>query len=106
MRIRGDISPDAFTINTHGADYDKVEVRVRENVRPYEDADSNGYEYDEYLFVLKRKEGLEESVERNLDEWVETGRNLEIDSRASLFVTARADAVDEYTEELIMGGII
>lgn len=112
MRVRGSKSPNAFSIDTYGGDPNKVEVRLYENIKHYEEKREGteetikGYEYDEYLFILDNVENLSETIQNNLDEWLSTGRTLEVDTRASLYVTAKATAIDEYTEELIQGGIL
>lgn len=112
MRVRGSNSPSTFSIETYGGDPNKVEVRLRENIKPYEEKIEGisetiqGYEYDEYLFVLDKTENLSETIQNNLEDWLTTGRTLEIDPRATLYITAKATAIDEYTEELIQGGIL
>lgn len=112
MRVRGSNSPNAFSIEVYGGDPSKVEVRLRENIKAYEEKlegmneTIQGYEYDEYLFILDKTENLSEIIQNNLEDWLTTGRTLEIDSRATLYITAKATAIDEYTEELIQGGIL
>jgi hypothetical protein len=64
------------------------------------------YEYDEYTFVLREKETLQTEIEANMDDWLITGRTLEVDPMATLYVTARVTAIDEYTEELIKEGLL
>lgn len=106
MRVQGDVTPKSFSIDTYGADFDKVEVRVRENVKPCAGEDRGGYEYDEYVFVLDKRDGLAEEIEKNLGDWILTGRNLEINPRATLFLNAKTIAIDEYTEELVEQGVL
>lgn len=112
MRVRGSNSPSAFSIEAYGGDPSKVEVRLRENIKAYEEKVEGtnetiqGYEYDEYLFILDKTENLSEIIQNNFEGWLTTGRTLEIDPRATLYVTAKATAIDEYTEELIQGGIL
>lgn len=112
MRVRGSNSPSAFSIEAYGGNPNKVEVRLRENIKPYEEKIEGtnetiqGYEYDEYLFVLDKTENLSETIQNNLEDWLTTGRTLEIDPRATLYITAKVKAIDEYTEELIQGGIL
>ena len=112
MRVKGDISPNVFSIEPYCGDEGKVEVRLRENIKSYEEKNEitgetiQGFEYDEYLFVLDNRENLSETIQNNLEDWLATGRTLEIDPRATLYVTAKTTAIDEYTEELIQGGIL
>lgn len=66
----------------------------------------SGYEYDEYTFITDNVIGLEKTIEDNLEDWLATGRTLEVAPNATLYVTAQADAVDRYTQELIEGGLL
>ncbi|RDY21450.1 hypothetical protein [Criibacterium bergeronii] len=112
MRVKGDISPNVCSIEPFGGEVGKVEVRLRENIKPYEEKNEetgeviSGFEYDEYLFVLDDTENLSENIQNNFSDWLTTGRTLEIDPRATLYITAKTTAIDEYTEELIQGGIL
>jgi len=42
------------------------------------------FEYDEYTFHLKDREGLKEDIENNLSDWLITGRTLEVNEGASI----------------------
>ena len=42
------------------------------------------YEYDEYTFLLKDKDGLKDEIEANMTDWLITGRTLEINESASI----------------------
>lgn len=42
------------------------------------------FEYDEYTFLLKDREGLREDIEGNLSDWLITGRTLEVNESASI----------------------
>lgn len=113
MRVRGNLEPDALSIAPYEPIKGKVEVRLRENVTTFEEINPEteeiileGYEYDEYTFVLDDIKGLRGIIESDIDNWLITGRTLEVDTKATLYVTARADAVDEYTEELIEEGLL
>ena len=89
-----------------------LQIRVRENIVPYSERDpetgemENGYEYDEYKFIMDDAIGLATTIKNNIGDWLLTGRTSEVAPNASLYVTARMDAVDEYTAELIEGGIL
>ena len=48
------------------------------------------YEYDEYVFLLKDREGLQEDIEANLSDWLITGRTLEVNEGASLVQDMKA----------------
>lgn len=67
-----------------------VEVRLRENIREVTETDTQTdtsitmFEYDEYTFHLKDREGLKEDIENNLSDWLITGRMLEVNENASV----------------------
>lgn len=105
MRVKGNVSPKSFDIEVCGEDKSKVEVRIRENIKSSEEI-VNGFEYDEYFFIINNEPDLKDKIENNLEDWLATGRNLEINPQATLYVKAKTDAIDEYTEELIQGGIL
>lgn len=73
-----------------------VEVRLRENVKEVVEVDEmtetevTMYEYDEYTFLLKEKEGLAEEIEANMSDWLITGRTLEINESASIVQDMKA----------------
>lgn len=73
-----------------------VEVRVRENVNEIEVTDEQSetavpmFEYDEYTFLLKDREGLEKDIENNLSDWLITGRTLEVNESASIVQDMKA----------------
>ena len=73
-----------------------VELRLRENVKEVSEVDEmteteiTMYEYDEYTFLLKDKEGLKEEIEENMSDWLITGRTLEINESASIVQDMKA----------------
>ena len=112
MRVRGNVSPTVLSIEDYEPIVGKVEVRLRENINEFETEDEmtgetvTGYEYDEYTFILDNAEGLEKNIKANIEDWLTTGRTLEVAPKATLYVTAKSDAVDEYTQELIEEGLL
>lgn len=112
MRVNGNVSPDVLSIENYEAIPGKVEVKIRENISEIEKTDEmtgeviNLFEYDEYIFILDNEKGLKKKIQNNLENWLITGRTLEVAPQATLYVTAKADAIDEYTEELIEGGLL
>lgn len=112
MRVRGNAKPDVVDVTTYEPTPGKVEVKVRENIVPFKEEDTmtgetmSGYEYDEYTFIMDEQIGLVKSIKDNIGDWLATGRTLEVAPNATLYVNARMDAVDEYTAELIEGGIL
>lgn len=112
MRVKGNIKPDVLSIEEYAPIEGKVELRVRENISEFTETDSRteeaitGYQYDEYAFIIDNEKGLEKKVKADLDNWIATGRALEVSPMASLYVTAKSDAVDAYTQELIEEGLL
>lgn len=89
MRVRGDCLPNVVDVTAYEPVPGKVEVRVRENIVPYSERDpetgemENGYEYDEYKFIMDDAIGLATTIKKNLSDWLATGRTLEINESAS-----------------------
>lgn len=73
-----------------------VEVRLRENIKEVTDIDPQTetsvtmFEYDEYTFLLKNRESLQEDIENNLSDWLITGRTLEVNESASIVQDMKA----------------
>lgn len=112
MRVKGNASPEVVSVTVYEPIPGKAEVKIRENITPFEELDPmteetvTGYEYDEYTFIVDNAIGLAKTIKSHLEDWLVTGRTLEVAPNATLYVTARMDAVDEYTAELIEGGIL
>ncbi|MBS6062727.1 MAG: hypothetical protein KH972_02530 [Peptostreptococcaceae bacterium] len=111
MRVKGQNSPKKISIEKFGGEKGKVEVRIRENVVSYDDEiegeqKTKGFEYDEYVFILDDVDGLYVTIENDFENWVKTGRELEVNPRASLYLKAKTTAIDEYTEQLALGGLL
>ena len=77
MRVRGNVSPDVLNIVPYEPIVGKVEVKLRENIVPYEEADPDngeivgtGFEYDEYTFILDDVKGLRKTIEGNMEDWL------------------------------------
>ena len=73
-----------------------VEVRLRENINEISVTDEMSetpitmYEYDEYTFVLRESETLQAEIEANIDDWLITGRTLEVNENASIVQDMKA----------------
>lgn len=73
-----------------------VEVRLRENINEVTETDPQTettitmFEYDEYTFLLKDREGLQADIESNLNDWLITGRTLEVNESASIVQDMKA----------------
>lgn len=96
MRVRGNISPVTLSVETYLPLEGYVEVRLRENIKEVTETDPQTetpltmFEYDEYTFLLKDREGLREDIESNLSDWLITGRTLEVNESASIVQDMKA----------------
>lgn len=96
MRVRGNISPNVLNIETYHPFPGYVEVRLRENINEVTVVDEMTekenimFEYDEYTFVLPEREGLREDIEANMNDWLITGRTLEVNEGASIVQDMKA----------------
>ena len=95
MRVQGNGFPAAVTVESYWPMPGYVEVRVCENVKditPTDDEDTTPlYEYDEYVFHIKQRGGLQQEIENNLADWIQTGRVLEVNDRASTVQDMRTE---------------
>lgn len=87
MRVRGDVSPKPISIETYPQQEGYVEIRLRENITEQTEQINEQpvkyFDYDEYLLVVPNREGLQNEIETNFEDWVLTGRTLEFDENAS-----------------------
>ena len=96
MRVRGNISPATLTVESYLPMEGYVEVRLRENINEVTETDPQTettitmFEYDEYTFLLKDREGLQADIEGNLNDWLITGRTLEVNESASIIQDMKA----------------
>lgn len=96
MRVKGNISPDVLNIEPYRPMAGYVEARLRENINPIVEVDEmtgqeiSMFEYDEYTFVLRDREGLREDIETNMADWLVTGRTLEVNEGASIIQDMKA----------------
>lgn len=90
MRVRGNVSPAVIILEPYHPKPGYAELRLRENVREISEIDKITeqtivqYEYDEYTFLLKEKDGLKAEIEANLNDWLVTGRTLEVNEYATI----------------------
>ena len=95
MRVKGNVSPATLSIEPYLPKEGYVEIRLRENIREVAQTDmqtnttTTMFEYDEYTFYLNAREGLREDIESRLNDWLITGRTLEVDTRASAMRDAK-----------------
>ena len=96
MRVKGNISPNVLDIESYRPMPGYVEVRLRENINEVTVVDEmteqeiKMFEYDEYTFIVREREGLREDIEANMSDWLVTGRTLEINESASIVQDMKA----------------
>ena len=105
MRVNGNISPNVLSIEAYAPKPGYMEVRLRDNINPIvEKDDMTGqeiymFEYDEYTFVMPDRPGLREEIAENMDDWLATGRTLEVNPNASVVADQRRD-INAYEQAL------
>lgn len=101
MRVQGNASPAAVTVESYWPMPGYVEIRAHENIKDITPADDKSttplYEYDEYVFHVKQRDGLQQEIENNLVDWLQTGRMLEVNDRASTVQDMKAEIADAIT---------
>ena len=96
MRVKGNVSPVTLSVESYLPLEGYVEVRLRENIKEVTETDPQTenpltmFEYDEYTFLLKDREGLQEDITSNLSDWLITGRTLEVNESASIVQDMKA----------------
>lgn len=88
MKIQGNNFPDIIHIEPYQLKKGYVEVRLTENVEQLEE---NLYKYDEYVIRTKDKDDLKKEIENNLDEWIATGKSIEVNVMASIVQDINAE---------------
>lgn len=95
MRVQGNASPSAVTVESYWPMPGYAEIRLHENIVNITPTDIENpaplFEYDEYVIHVKEKAGLQVEIESNLAEWLATGRMLEVNENASVVQDMRAE---------------
>ena len=95
MRVQGNTSPAAVTVESYWPMPGYVEIRLHENSKDITPTDDENaaplYEYDEYVFHVKQRDGLKQEIENNFADWIQTGRMLEVNDRASTVQDMRTE---------------
>ncbi len=100
MKVIGDIYPETLSMESYFPLNGYVEIRLCENIKEITETDHltkatvTMFEYDEYTFVLKDRVGLRQDIERHLDEWMATGRTVEVNESASIVQDMKAEITD------------
>lgn len=96
MRVKGNILPNVLNIEEYRPLPGYAEVRLRENFKEVTVTDEmteaavTMIEYDEYTFILKNRDTLREDIEANMEDWLITGRTLEVNEGASIVQDMKA----------------
>ena len=96
MRVKGNVSPNVLDIESYRPMPGYVEARLRENINEVTVVDEmteqeiKMFEYDEYTFIIREREGLRADIEANMADWLVTGRTLEVNEGASIIQDMKA----------------
>ena len=96
MRVQGNINPNPISVTDYRPIPGTAEIRLRENVVQIGD---NLYEYDEYTIHLPDRDGLEQDIRDNLEDWLITLKTLEVNQNASIVADQRQD-INAYEQAL------
>lgn len=95
MRVQGNASPSAVTVESYWPMPGYAEIRLYENIVDITPTDIENpaplFEYDEYVIHVKEKDGLQAKIESNLNDWLATGRMLEVNENASVVQDMRTE---------------
>ena len=81
MKVNGSIQPDTLSFE-HRFD-GMAEMRFRENITDSKDEKGNTiYSYDEYVFTIPDRGGLEKIVQDNMEVWLAYAKQQETDNQA------------------------
>lgn len=87
MKVNGNLSPASVSVSAYGPQPGYAEVRIRENVKEKtitdEDQTVTMFEYDEYMFHIPNRDGLQAEIENNLSAWLASGRSAEYNINCS-----------------------
>ena len=84
MRVNSGVEPITVLIEPYMLIGGYAEVRIRENVSSFNTEEGLMYAYDEYVFHVPDKPGLFDEISNNLNDWLATGRSLEVNENASM----------------------
>jgi len=80
MIVTGNLSPAPLFLEFHPQDRTKVIVFLRENIEiiqiEFEEGTVEMFQYDEYQILAKYYDGIQADIERDIDNWIATGRTL------------------------------
>lgn len=96
MKVQGMVDPGKFSVEQIPGTNRSL-VRLYQNVKPYQDEDFNGFEYDEYHVEVETWDGVAKNVQDNYDEFLKKGMDNEVDLSVESLYQAQ-QSLASYTE--------
>lgn len=90
MKVQGMVDPGSFTVEQIPGTKRSL-VRLFQNVTPVQTEDFTGYEYDEYHVEVETWDGVAKNVQDNYEEFLQKGKDNEIDRSSSALYRAQVD---------------
>lgn len=90
MKVQGMVNPGSFTVEQIPGTKRSL-VRLFQNVTPVETEEFTGFEYDEYHVEVETWDGIVKNVQDNYDEFLQKGKDNEIDRSNSALHRAQVD---------------
>lgn len=90
MKVQGMVNPGSFTVEQIPGTKRSL-VRLFQNVTPVETEEFTGFEYDEYHVEVETWDGIVKNVQDNYDEFLQKGKDNEIDRSKSALYRAQVD---------------
>ena len=90
MKVQGMVNPGSFTVEQIPGTKRSL-VRLFQNVTPVETEEFTGFEYDEYHVEVETWDGIVKNVQDNYDEFLQKGKDNEIDLSNSALYRAQVD---------------
>ncbi len=89
MKVQGMADPGRFTVERIPGTNRSL-VRLFQNVKPVQEEDFEGFEYDEYHVEVETWDGIAQNVTDNYDVFLAKGQDREVDrSNEALFHTTQ-----------------
>ena len=90
MKVQGMVNPGSFTVEQIPGTKRSL-VRLFQNVTPVETEEFTGFEYDEYHVEVETWDGIVKNVQDNYDEFLQKGKDNEVDRSNSALYQAQVD---------------
>lgn len=90
MKVQGMVNPGSFTVEQIPGTKRSL-VRLFQNVTPVETEEFTGFEYDEYHVEVETWDGIVKNVQDNYDEFLQKGKDNEIDRSNSALYRGQVD---------------